>query len=75
MREGIDSSDIDARPMAEKLAMSREPLRTVSFMMRMRMVADDCFEVLCRDDTFKELACEGLLQLTFFFLGPLQRRT
>jgi hypothetical protein len=53
--------------------MSREPLRSVSFMMR--TVADDCFEVLCRDDTFKELACEGLLQLTFFFLGPLQRRT
>ena len=64
MREGIGSSDIDARPMAERPAMSREPLRSVSFMMR--TVADDCFEVLCRDDTFKELACEGLLQLTFF---------
>jgi hypothetical protein len=66
MREGIGSSDIDARPMAERPAMSREPLRSVSFMMR--TVADDCFEVLCRDDNFKELACEGLLQLTFFFL-------
>jgi hypothetical protein len=29
--------------------------------------ADDSFEVLCRDDDFQEMVCEGLDAIDFFF--------